>query len=242
MSKLVKGVGRAVKKVVKGAANVVKKVAKSPIGKALIVAAGAYFAVPAVMGLMGAGGAAAAGGLSGLAGASANLSAAWSGLTGAGSALMAGNFSGAASSLGQGFLGNTATSAAQQAANAAWAGQGATAAAQTATGAATTAGGAATTAGGAAASPASTSIWGKALDTAMSPTVLPSLIQGAGKAAEVVGNAYLAKEAAEEEDKRERQRIAEEEARRTRNLGTNLFSQYQFRAPTGFADRFTPRG
>lgn len=109
MSKVVKGVGRAVGKVVKGVVNGVKKFAKSKLGKIIIAAAAIYFGVPAVMGAFGAGGAAAAGGLSGMAGATANISAAWSSLGTAGTALVGGNLSGAGSALASGFSGTAAT-------------------------------------------------------------------------------------------------------------------------------------
>lgn len=107
MSKVVKGVGRAISKVVKGVTNVVKKVAKSKIGKVLIAAAAIYFGGAALMGAMGTSGAAAAGGLSGLSGAAANVGAAWSSLGSAGSALLGGNLSGAGSALASGFSGGT---------------------------------------------------------------------------------------------------------------------------------------
>lgn len=89
MSKVVKGVGRAIGKVVKGVAKVAKTIVKSKIGKVIIAAAAIYFGGAALLGAMGtAGGAgaaatagAAAGG--GLSGAAAGISSAWSGLTGA---------------------------------------------------------------------------------------------------------------------------------------------------------------
>lgn len=46
MSSVVRSVGRAVSKVVSGVANVAKKVVRSPIGKAVVLAAGAYFLAP----------------------------------------------------------------------------------------------------------------------------------------------------------------------------------------------------
>lgn len=46
MSSVVRSVGRAVSKVVSGVANIAKKVVKSPIGKAVVLAAGAYFLAP----------------------------------------------------------------------------------------------------------------------------------------------------------------------------------------------------
>lgn len=107
MSKVVKGVGRAIGKVVDG----VKKVAKSKIGKVLIGAALVYFGGAALMGAMGSGaaGAAGAGGLSGLSGAAANVSAAWTSLGTAGSQLLAGNLGNVASALGSGIGGSAAT-------------------------------------------------------------------------------------------------------------------------------------
>lgn len=48
MSKVVKGVGRAVKRVVSGIAKVAKKILKSPVGKMLAVAVGAFFIGPMV--------------------------------------------------------------------------------------------------------------------------------------------------------------------------------------------------
>ncbi|WP_299312297.1 hypothetical protein [uncultured Halomonas sp.] len=117
MSKAVKSVGRSVKKVVKGAGKVVSKVAKgagkvakkvwdNPIGRVALVAAGAYFGAPAVMGLFGKG-AAAATGLSGLSGAMANITNAWSGLSSATGAMMSGQFGEAARSLSGGLTGAT---------------------------------------------------------------------------------------------------------------------------------------
>lgn len=116
MSKVVKGVGRAISKVVDG----VKKVAKSKVGKVLIGAALVYFGGAALMGAFGGGAAATAGAAggaaTGLSGAAANISAAWSSLgtaatqaygamTGAPGASLAN----AGSALSQGFAGNAAT-------------------------------------------------------------------------------------------------------------------------------------
>ena len=53
MSKVVKGVTRAVSKVVKGVATAVKKVASSKIGKIIMVAAAVYFGGAALLGAMG---------------------------------------------------------------------------------------------------------------------------------------------------------------------------------------------
>lgn len=110
MSKVVKGVGRAIGNVVKGVVKVVKKVATSKIGKILIGAAALYFGVPMISGaITGASAGAAAGSgffgtLSGaasgaLSGASAGISQAWARLTGAANAAAGGNFAGAASNL-----------------------------------------------------------------------------------------------------------------------------------------------
>lgn len=100
MSKVVKGVVRAVKKVVSGVASVVKKVVKSPIGKVIIAAAAVYF-----------GGAALAGAMSSTAGSSAlgAISNAWTSLGTAGSQLMAGNLGNVAGALGTGIQGGAAT-------------------------------------------------------------------------------------------------------------------------------------
>lgn len=98
MSKVVKGIGRAVGKVVDG----VKKVASSKLGKVLITAAAVYFGGAALMG--GIGGATSGAGF--LSGASAGLSSAASGISGAWGALTGtGGLSGAASSIGSGFTG-----------------------------------------------------------------------------------------------------------------------------------------
>ena len=103
MSKVVKSVG----KVVRGVGRAVKKFAKSKVGKVLIGAAAMYFGVPMISGaLSGAAAGAAAGSgvmgtisgaLSGAAsGAAAGISQAWAGITGA---LTAGSLKGAGSSL-----------------------------------------------------------------------------------------------------------------------------------------------
>lgn len=106
MSKVVKGVGRAVGKVVKGVTNVVKKVAKSKLGKVLIGAALVYFGGAALMG--GFSGAAAGGGLSGaLSGAAQGVANAWTSLTGAASSALGGNFAQAGSQLSAGIQGTT---------------------------------------------------------------------------------------------------------------------------------------
>lgn len=122
MSKVVKGVGRAISKVVKGVANVVKKVASSKFGKILVGAALIYFGGAALMG--GFSGAAAGGGLSGaLSGAAQGVANAWTSLTGAASSALGGKFAQAGSQLSAGIQGTTtalqgeaALSAASQAA------------------------------------------------------------------------------------------------------------------------------
>lgn len=122
MSKVVRGIGRAVSKVVKGVGNVVKKVAKSKIGKVIVGAALVYFGGAALMG--GFSGAAAGGGLSGaLSGAAQGVANAWTSLTGAAGSALSGNFAQAGSQLSAGFQGTTtalqseaALSAASQAA------------------------------------------------------------------------------------------------------------------------------
>ena len=116
MSKIVRGIGKAVSGVVKG----VKKIARSKVGRVLVTAAAVYFGGAALMGAMGAGGAAAAAGTSGLAGAAANVSAAWGSLWTAGSALASGNLSGAAGALGTGMSGGVAGAAQAAAPAAGW--------------------------------------------------------------------------------------------------------------------------
>ncbi|MEY4951780.1 MAG: hypothetical protein RL299_204 [Pseudomonadota bacterium] len=106
MSKVVKKIGRTVKKVVKGVGTAVKKFAKSKIGKLVIIAAATYFGVPMLAGALG--GASAGVGLAGtvsgaFSGAGAGLAQAWGGLTGAVGALGSGSLSGAGSALAGGF-------------------------------------------------------------------------------------------------------------------------------------------
>jgi hypothetical protein len=119
VSKVVKGVGRAISKVVDG----VKNVAKSKVGKVLVGAALVYFGGAALMGAMGGATAGAAAGSGvmgtvtgavsgGLSGAAAGISSAWSGLTGAASALAGGSgLQAAGSSLASGFTGASAAGA-----------------------------------------------------------------------------------------------------------------------------------
>jgi hypothetical protein len=103
MSKVVKGIGRAVSKVVKGVVNVVKKVAKSKLGKVLIGAALVYFGGAALMGGMAA---PAGSGISGfLSGAGSGLSSAATGISNAFTALTQGSLSGVKTALSEGFMG-----------------------------------------------------------------------------------------------------------------------------------------
>ena len=108
MSKVVKGIGRAIGSVVQGVVNGVKSIAKSSIGKIIIGAALVYFGGAALMGAMGSGAAGVAG-ASGLTGAAQGISAAWTSLGTAGSSLMAGNIGQAVSALGSGIGGSAAT-------------------------------------------------------------------------------------------------------------------------------------
>jgi hypothetical protein len=126
MSKVVRGVKRAVGKVANGIAKVVTKVTGSKtlgkIAKVLAVAATIYFGGAAIMGAVGgatAGAAAGTGWFSGaVTGAGAGISNAWTGLKLAGSAAMSGNFAQAGSSLKTGFTGaNAAGATAVNAAN-----------------------------------------------------------------------------------------------------------------------------
>lgn len=117
MSKVVKGVGRAIGNVVKGVANVVKKVASSKFGKILVGAALVYFGGAALMG--GFSGAAAGGGLSGaLSGAAQGVANAWTSLTGAASSALGGKFAQAGSQLSAGIQGTTTALQGQTAASA----------------------------------------------------------------------------------------------------------------------------
>lgn len=112
MSKVVKGIGRAVSKVVKGVTNIVKKVAKSKLGKVLLTAAAVYFGGAALMGGMQ--GAAAGQGFlgsisSGLSGAAQGVANAWSSLGTAASQAIGGNFANAGNALSTGFQGGSAS-------------------------------------------------------------------------------------------------------------------------------------
>lgn len=121
MSKVVRGIGRAIGKVVKGVGNVVKKVVSSKIGKVLVGAALVYFGGAALMGGLGAG---AGTGVSGfLSGAGQGIANAWTSLTQAAGSALGGQFTQAGSQLSAGIQGTTtalqgeaALSAASQAA------------------------------------------------------------------------------------------------------------------------------
>lgn len=105
MSKVVRGVGRAIGKVVKGVANVVKKVASSKFGKILVGAALVYFGGAALMGGLGAG---AGTGVSGfLSGAGQGIANAWTSLTQAAGSALGGQFTQAGSQLSAGIQGTT---------------------------------------------------------------------------------------------------------------------------------------
>lgn len=101
MSKVVKGVSRAIGKVVKGAVNLVKKVAKSKFGRIALMAATVYFGGAAIMGgINGFGTATGA-----LQGAMTGVSNAWASLGQAAGSVMSGNFAQAGSQLSAGFQG-----------------------------------------------------------------------------------------------------------------------------------------
>lgn len=111
MSKVVKGVGRAIGSVVKGAVKVLVPLASKTgrkILKVAAIAAAVYFGGAALMGAFGSGAAGAAG-LSGFAGAGEGISAAWTSLSTAGTQLAAGNIGNAFSALGSGIGGSAAT-------------------------------------------------------------------------------------------------------------------------------------
>lgn len=118
MSKVVKGVGRAIGKVVKGAAKIAtivpRKLAKSKVGRVVLAAALVYFGGAALMGGMSTIGTS----TSFLSGMGSGLSSAATGIGNAFTALTQGNLSGAGSALSQGFTG-TAAQGAATAANAA---------------------------------------------------------------------------------------------------------------------------
>lgn len=106
MSKVVKGVGRAIGKVFKGVKKAVSKVwkavKKSKILKTVAIAAAVYFGGAAIMGgISGAGGGGILSGMStGISNAATSLSNAWGAIT-------SGNISAAASHLGAGIQGTT---------------------------------------------------------------------------------------------------------------------------------------
>jgi len=103
MSKVVKGVFRAVSKVVKGVVNTVKKVAKSKIGKIIMAAALVYFGGAAIMGGM----QGVSAGTGFLSGAGTGISNAWTSLLQAGSSALKGSFTEAGKALSAGFQGST---------------------------------------------------------------------------------------------------------------------------------------
>lgn len=78
MSKLIKSIGRGIKKVFKAIKKVVKKVVKSKIFKAIVVAAAIYFTAGAVAGSLGAGAGAGASATAASTGAAATSAAATS--------------------------------------------------------------------------------------------------------------------------------------------------------------------
>ena len=228
MSKVVKGVGRAVSSVVKGVGNVVKKVASSKLGKVLLIAATVYFGGAALMGAMGgaAAGTGVAGTLSGaLSGAASGIGSAWSGLTGA---LSAGSLSGAASSLGSGFTGaygagQAAVTGASAAAGAAGAAGAAPMAVQTAAPTATSAVTGAKTATGLnllGADAASTGMIGKMM---ASPYAAPALISGGTQLISGAMQGYGNQKIYEQQKQDQEKSAADREARYNTNVGTRLF-------------------
>ena len=115
MSKVVKGIGRAIGKVVKGIGKAVNSVVKSKIFKVILTAAAVYFTAGAALGAIG--GASAGTGFLGtlsgaVSGAGAGLTSAMNGLSGAFTALGSGSLSGAASSLSGGLSGASAAGSA----------------------------------------------------------------------------------------------------------------------------------
>jgi hypothetical protein len=110
IGKVVKGVGKVVSGVVKGVGSVVKKIASSKLGKILLMAATVYFGGAAIMGAMQ--GAAAGSGFLGtissaVSGAGTGIANAWSALGAATSSAMGGNFAQAGSQLATGFQGGS---------------------------------------------------------------------------------------------------------------------------------------
>ena len=112
MSKVVKGIGRAIGSVVKGVAKAVKSVVKSPVGKILLAAATVYFGGAALMGAS-QGFSAGSGFLgtitSSLEGAMTGIGNAWTSLGTAASQAMSGNFANAGTALSGGLEGSAVT-------------------------------------------------------------------------------------------------------------------------------------
>ena len=225
MSKVVKGVSRAVSKVASGVKNVVKKVASSKIGKIALAAAAIYFGGAALMGAVGgaSAGTGIAGTLSGaISGAGAGISSEWSGLTGA---LGAGSLSGAASSLGSGFTGayGAGMSAVAPQLATAMGGAGAGAAGAGAAPMATYAVPGAKTATGLnllGADAASSGIIGKMM---ASPYTAPALISGG---TQLIGGAMQGYGAQKQYEQQKQDQLDLEAAARdryNRNIGTRLF-------------------
>lgn len=220
MSKVVKGVFRAVSKVVSGVVKAVKKVAKSPIGKIILAAATIYFGGAAIMGAMGA--PAGSGIMGALQGAGAGISNAWTSLLQAGSSALGGNFAQAGSQLSAGFQGTTMAAQNAVAAAAPAASGAAGAFGGNIAGTATAAEGAAAGTGLVNAAPkAATGFWGT---NAGAATVLAGgqlaggLIQGVG---------------AQKEAERQERLQAEARARYSRNVGTPLWGNQEFTGYTG---------
>lgn len=116
MSKVVKGIGRAISGVVKGVVNVVKDVAKSKLGKILITAAAVYFGGAALSGAFGGATTAAGTVATGLEGATAAIGNAWTSLgtaatqaAGAVTGAEGASFANAGNALSTGFGGSAAT-------------------------------------------------------------------------------------------------------------------------------------
>lgn len=233
MSKAVKKVGRFVGKVVKGVGKAIKKFSKSTVGKILIAAATVYFGGAAIMGAMG--GASAGTGFLGtlsgaIQGAGAGISTAWSGLTGAASSLIAGEgLAGAGSSLSAGMTGAYS------------AGASAVGGAATAGGSAlaSTVGQTAATTGKVAANTTSPGLWASMGDRAQAAVissgtqVAGGLIQGAGQ-----------QRALEEQRDYEEEKLAKERERYNQNVGTAWWGgsgntgstgAEQFGSPTAYA-------
>ncbi len=226
MSKVVKGVGRAVGKVVEG----VKKVAQSKLGKAVLIAAAVYFGGAALMGGLNTIGTS----TSFLSGMGSGLSSAATGISNAFSALASGNLSGAGTALSQGFTGagSAVAQGATAATNAASAGMNLVPQASSsmlAPGVGSTIPTAATSAAtgganllapglgaGAGAAPASTGIISKMM---ASQYAAPALISTGGQLIGGAMQGYGAKKQYEEQKKL----AADERARYNTNIGTRLW-------------------